>query len=81
MAPDLRDPVYALVAVGRSVTWPPGPTRLPGLDPNGRYRVRLQPPGCDTGSGWPTPALVEPESTRVFGRVSQLAEVRAGEAP
>jgi alpha-galactosidase len=53
VAPDLGDAVYALVAVGRSVTWPPGPARLPGLDPNRRYRVRLQPPSVDTGGGWP----------------------------
>ena len=58
-----------------------GPTRLPGLDPNGRYRVRLRPPGCDTGSGWPTAALVEPDSTCVFGPVWQCAQVRAGAAP
>jgi alpha-galactosidase len=89
VAPDLRDAGYALVAVGRSVTWPPGPARLPGLDPNGRCRVRLQPPGCDAGGGWPG---LPPWSSRsrpvlfglvrlLFGRVSQLAELRARGAP
>jgi alpha-galactosidase len=53
VAPDRGDALYALVAVGRSVTWPPGPARLPGLHPDRRYRVRLQPPGTDTGGGWP----------------------------
>ncbi|MGY1701477.1 alpha-galactosidase [Geodermatophilus sp. SYSU D00766] len=53
VAPDRGDALYALVAVGRSVTWPPGPARLPGLDPDRRYRVRLQPPGVDTGGAWP----------------------------
>ncbi len=47
------DALYALVAVGRSVPWPPGPARLPGLHPDRRYRVRLQPPGTDTGGAWP----------------------------
>jgi alpha-galactosidase len=53
VAPDRGDALYAHVAVGRSITWPPGPARLPGLDPSRRYRVRLQPPGVDTGGGWP----------------------------
>ncbi|HYO35795.1 MAG TPA: alpha-galactosidase, partial [Geodermatophilus sp.] len=53
VAPDRGDALFALVAVGRSVTWPPAPARLPGLDPDRRYRVRLQPPGTDTGGGWP----------------------------
>ena len=52
VAPDRDDAVYAVVAVGRSVTWPPGPARLPGLDPDRRYRVRLQPPGVDGGNSW-----------------------------
>ncbi|MGY1666027.1 alpha-galactosidase [Geodermatophilus sp. SYSU D00696] len=53
VAADGGDALFALVAVGRSVTWPPGPARLPGLDPDRRYRVRLQPPGTDTGGAWP----------------------------
>jgi alpha-galactosidase len=53
VAPDGGDALFALVAVARSVTWPPGPARLPGLHPDRRYRVRLQPPGTDTGGGWP----------------------------
>ncbi len=52
VAPDGGDALFALVAVGRSVTWPPGPARLPGLHPDRRYAVRLQPPGTDTGGAW-----------------------------
>ncbi len=32
--------LFSIAAVDRSVTWPPGRVRLPGLDPDRRYRVR-----------------------------------------
>ena len=55
VAQDRRDALFALVAVARSTTWPPGPARLPGLDPDLHYQVQLQAPGDDTGGGWPGP--------------------------
>ena len=42
---DRSDALYALVATVTSALCPPGPVRLPGLDPDARYRVRPQPPG------------------------------------
>jgi alpha-galactosidase len=53
VAQDGRDALYALAAVARSTTWPPGRARLPGLHPDRHYRVQLQPPGTDTGGGQP----------------------------
>lgn len=50
VAADSSDALYAVVAEARSLTWPPGPARLPGLDPARSYRVRLQAPGTDVGS-------------------------------
>ncbi|WP_237321137.1 alpha-galactosidase [Streptomyces sp. JJ36] len=45
VAADGSDALFALVATGTSEFCPPGPVRLPGLDPAARYRVRPQPPG------------------------------------
>ncbi|MFP5372456.1 MAG: alpha-galactosidase, partial [Actinomycetes bacterium] len=39
--------VYGVVCVHRPVTWPPGMLRLPGLDPDRRYRVAMLSPGSD----------------------------------
>lgn len=39
VAADGTDAVYGIVTVDRSVTWPPGRVRLPGLDPNRRYQL------------------------------------------
>jgi alpha-galactosidase len=36
--------LYSIAAVDRSVTWPPGRVRLPGLSPDRRYRIRPVPP-------------------------------------
>ena len=40
---DRRAAVFAVTALSRSTTWPPGPARLPGLDPDRRYDVRVEP--------------------------------------
>jgi alpha-galactosidase len=45
VAQDGSDAVYALVATGTSAFYPPGPVRLPGLEPDAVYHVRPQPPG------------------------------------
>ena len=45
VAPDGSEAVYVLAAVASSVHQTPPPTRLPGLDPARRYRVREVTPG------------------------------------
>jgi alpha-galactosidase len=45
VAADGSDALFALAALDTSAGYPPGPFRLPGLDPDARYRVRPQPPG------------------------------------
>ena len=40
---DQHEAVFAVTALARSTTWPPGPARLPGLDPDRRYAVRAEP--------------------------------------
>jgi alpha-galactosidase len=39
VARDRSDAIFGVVTVDRSVTWPPGRVRLPGLDPDRRYLV------------------------------------------
>jgi alpha-galactosidase len=45
VAPDRADALYALVQLATPLTSVPGQLRLPGLDPDRRYRVAAQPPG------------------------------------
>ncbi|SDQ05142.1 alpha-galactosidase [Quadrisphaera sp. DSM 44207] len=45
VAADAARAVFALVATATSEVSPPGRVRLPGLDPQRRYRVRPLPPG------------------------------------
>ncbi|MHA6615543.1 alpha-galactosidase [Pseudonocardia sp. DLS-67] len=45
VAPDRSDALYALVQLATPVTSVPGALRLPGLDPDRRYRVTTQAPG------------------------------------
>ncbi|MEE1928981.1 alpha-galactosidase [Streptomyces sp. TRM 70351] len=81
VARDASDAVFALVATASSALYPPGPVRLPGLDPGAVYRVRPQPPG-DLPDGnahdwgvelpWWTPGGVE-----LPGRVLARAGVQA----
>jgi alpha-galactosidase len=51
---DATDAVFGIVTVDRSLTWPPGRVRLPGLDPARRYRLSPL-----------YPADVYPEATQV----------------
>jgi len=81
VAEDGSDAVYALVATASSALYPPGPVRLPGLDPGAVYRVRPQAPG-DLPDGnahhwgahlpWWTP-----EGVRLPGRVLAAAGLQA----
>ena len=45
VAPDGGEALFALVAMQTGLTQPPGLVRLPGLDPDRTYRLRLQTPG------------------------------------
>ncbi|GAA0925946.1 alpha-galactosidase [Pseudonocardia zijingensis] len=45
VARDRSDALYALVQLATPLTAVPGRLRLPGLDPDRRYRVTVQPPG------------------------------------
>jgi alpha-galactosidase len=44
-AQDGGEALYAIVSMQTAATQPPGLIRLPGLDPDRTYRLRLQPPG------------------------------------
>jgi len=71
--------LFAITAVDRPLTWPPGRVPLPGLAPDARYHVRPQPPGDDhPGVGYPGRPPWMREGITVPGRV--LAEVGV-EAP
>jgi alpha-galactosidase len=54
IAADGSDALFGIVTVDRSVTWPPGRVRLPGLDPDRRYQLTPVPP-----------ADIYPEATQV----------------
>jgi len=45
VAPDGGEALFAVVAMQTGLTQPPGLVRLPGLDPDRTYRLRLQAPG------------------------------------
>jgi alpha-galactosidase len=46
VAADGSAALFAFVLVDRPLTWPPGPVRLPGLDPATRYRLTPVGPGA-----------------------------------
>jgi alpha-galactosidase len=48
VAQDRSSALFAFVVMDRPATWPPGRVRLPGLDPDARYR--LTPVGPDAGA-------------------------------
>ncbi|MEV4805705.1 alpha-galactosidase [Nonomuraea sp. NPDC049421] len=50
VAPDASEAVYEIAVLGRPATWPPGPVRLPGLDPETVYRVRPLTPVASRGA-------------------------------
>jgi alpha-galactosidase len=62
VSPDRSEAIFAIVALRTSVASPPGLVRLPGLDPDRRYRVSPLPPGDVLGGRtsngdlpwWPT---------------------------
>ena len=42
IAQDAREALFEVTAIKRSVTWPPGRARLPGLDPQTLYDVQVE---------------------------------------
>jgi alpha-galactosidase len=70
--------VFALVAVATAVTAPPGPVRLPGLDPTATYRVRpLAPADLPAGVNLALPAWLERGGCELPGRVLGSAGLAA----
>ncbi|WP_240965131.1 alpha-galactosidase [Streptomyces zingiberis] len=81
VAGDRSEAVYALVATATSESYPTGPVRLPGLDPDAVYRVRPQPPG-DVPDGnahrWGVPLpWWTPEGVELTGRALGAAGLQA----
>ena len=72
VAANRHEALFALVAVDRSATWPPGRVRLPGLDPDRTYRVLPTGPGADLRELWSRQAWWA-QGCELTGRV--LAEV------
>ncbi|MCU1664910.1 MAG: alpha-galactosidase [Pseudonocardia sp.] len=77
VAPDGRDALFALIQLATPLTSVPGEVRLPGLDPDRRYRVTTQAPG-DTPAvrGRRQPAWLS-EGVELPGRVLAEAGLRA----
>jgi alpha-galactosidase len=48
VAADRSAALFAFVAMDRPLTWPPGPVRLPGLDPDRPYQITPVGPGHGT---------------------------------
>lgn len=60
VAVDGGDALFRLSALEHTLTWPPGRVTLPGLMPDARYHVRLQPPGDGVGhAAWAPPWVVD----------------------
>ena len=64
VAQDRSEALFCLVMLDRPTCWPPGPVRLPGLDPDRRYRVELVDPSPRpaTAAGT-TPSWLRRETT------------------
>ncbi|HEX6888233.1 MAG TPA: alpha-galactosidase [Candidatus Nanopelagicales bacterium] len=73
VAQDHSEALYRLAALEHTLTWPPGRVGLPGLAPDRRYRVTVQPPGDTVGSGPAAPGWAAEGGVTLSGRV--LAEV------
>ncbi|MDT0343325.1 alpha-galactosidase [Streptomyces litchfieldiae] len=76
VASDGARAVYTLAQVATSVASPPGLVRLPGLDPDGDYRVRPLPPGDVRRPAWDALAWWA-EGVTLPGRVLEKVGVRA----
>ena len=79
VARDGSEAVYGLTAVGRSPATPPGRVRLPGLDPERDYRIRLLTVGAtpaDTSRRLPDWAALA-DGVVLPGRVLSVSGVQA----
>jgi alpha-galactosidase len=76
VAANRREAVYAITAMSRPVTWPPGRVGLPGLDADVTYHVRPQPPG-DAHRGLPGWPEWMDDGVELTGRVLEVVGVEA----
>jgi alpha-galactosidase len=77
VAADRGDALYALVQLATPLTSVPGQLRLPGLDPDRRYRVRTQPPGDSPALRQRQPPGWVARGVELPGRVLAEAGLRA----
>ena len=82
VAPDGGEALFALVAMQTGLTQPPGLVRLPGLDPDRTYRLRLQAPGhrltpTRVLPPWATEAAPEGPGVLLPGRVLSQHGIQA----
>ncbi|GAB7193004.1 alpha-galactosidase [Kineococcus sp. NUM-3379] len=56
VAHDGGEALFCLLVLDRPDTWPPGPVRLPGLEPGRRYRLRAVGPAAALGTNNDAPA-------------------------
>ncbi len=67
VAEDGQEALFGVTAVARSITWPPGRARLPGLEPDTLYDVQVEPLSVEDLAGMPMPAWVA-DGVRLSGR-------------
>jgi alpha-galactosidase len=75
VAADASEALYGVTAVRRSVTWPPGRVRLPGLDPDRTYRVRVEPISQSALTYVHLPSWVKAGGVDLTGRVLASAGI------
>ncbi|GGK64316.1 alpha-galactosidase [Sphaerisporangium melleum] len=80
VARDRGEALYAFSVVSRPATWPPGRVRLPGLDDDRLYTVRVvhpgRAPGAEPGPG-PVPPPWQHDGVTLPGRVLRLTGIEA----
>ena len=72
IAQDGREALFEVTAIKRSVTWPPGRARLPGLHPQTLYDVRVEPISMADLGGMPVPIWAR-DGVRLSGNTLALA--------
>ncbi|MEE6261728.1 alpha-galactosidase [Plantactinospora sonchi] len=77
VAPDRSEAIMALVGITTGTTATPGPVRLPGLDPERRYRIRPLAPESTGASLAATPAWFTGTGARLSGRALDSAGLQA----
>src|SRR5207344_336598 len=74
VASDGSEALYGVTAMRRSVTWPPGRVRLPGLDPDQAYQVQVEPISLSGLAEVPMPVWVR-DGVELTGRVLGTAGI------